>query len=293
MPTIFTLRKVRRVPPTGSLLALNAKAVTAFFNTAGNWGNGSGADQTENKAGQSLASSTTELTVLGNGSSGSPVLITFQPNAQIRIPACDNTNGCIDLNGASYITIDGGTACGPGTACATTAMACASSPGSCGTASIVQTSSWNYFLYDHHEHNLQRWSGHRYRAKSGNLDYRCCRTLSPSRSQVTAWLATMAHGRWFRTTTATTPSRSMRHAAARGPVDQQAFFAQADPSVVNNQDAIILNAQGGCANCEVRNLILGPLGFRTSYQDVRNVGAVGTIYFTPDVMAAQPRYTTT
>jgi hypothetical protein len=62
---------------------------------------------------------TTELTGNGNGSSSSPITIQFDTNAKISLPACDNSNGCLNLSGMSWVVVDGGTACGPGTSCDT------------------------------------------------------------------------------------------------------------------------------------------------------------------------------
>jgi hypothetical protein len=93
----------------------NAYAVT-FFNTSSNWGLGGsqiGPGTTVNLCG----TLTTELTAHGSGSSGSPITISFQSTAAISLPACDNTNGCLNIDGLSYIIVDGGTPCGPGTAC--------------------------------------------------------------------------------------------------------------------------------------------------------------------------------
>lgn len=93
----------------------NAYAYT-FFNTASNWETGAnqiGPGTTVNLCGTIAA----ELTAHGSGSSGSPITISFQSTAQISLPACDNSNGCLNVSGKSYIIVDGGTPCGPGTAC--------------------------------------------------------------------------------------------------------------------------------------------------------------------------------
>jgi hypothetical protein len=52
------------------------------------------------------------LSVRGNGTSGSPITVVFEPGASITVPAC-GANGCINLMGSSYVVIDGGsTPCG-------------------------------------------------------------------------------------------------------------------------------------------------------------------------------------
>ncbi len=89
-----------------------------FFNTASNWG--TSANQIGPGTTVSLCGMiTTELTAHGSGSSGSPITISFQSTAQISLPVCDNTNGCLNVSGQSYIIVDGGTPCGPNTSCST------------------------------------------------------------------------------------------------------------------------------------------------------------------------------
>jgi hypothetical protein len=83
----------------------NAKAVT-FFNTPGNWGSGStqiGPATTVHLCG----TITTQLTVLGSGSVGNPVTVLWERDAKISHATCSPT--CINMNGKSYITLDGGT----------------------------------------------------------------------------------------------------------------------------------------------------------------------------------------
>lgn len=62
---------------------------------------------------------TSQVKINGSGSSGTPLVFTFDVGASITLPACDNTNGCLNVAGKSYIIVDGGTPCGPGTACST------------------------------------------------------------------------------------------------------------------------------------------------------------------------------
>ncbi len=87
----------------------------SWFNTSSNWGSAAsqiGPGTTVNLCG----TFTSQLNGQGSGTSGSPITILFTPGAQIS-PAVCPSNGCMNFNGLSYITIDGGTPCGPGTAC--------------------------------------------------------------------------------------------------------------------------------------------------------------------------------
>lgn len=95
----------------------DAEPVT-FFNTAGNWGTGAaqiGPGTEVHLCGTFTGSSgATMLTIQGSGSSGNPVIIHFETNAQLNAPYWgDNpdstTTGAIVCNGFNYITIDGGT----------------------------------------------------------------------------------------------------------------------------------------------------------------------------------------
>ena len=56
----------------------------------------------------------------GSGTSGNPITIKFDTGASFSPAACNlggGSNICFNLNGLSWIVIDGGTPCGPGTAC--------------------------------------------------------------------------------------------------------------------------------------------------------------------------------
>jgi hypothetical protein len=57
-------------------------------------------------------SNTTPITVLGNGSSGNPVLINFDTGAILQAPYFSSSTGAIFVSGRSYIVINGGTTCG-------------------------------------------------------------------------------------------------------------------------------------------------------------------------------------
>ncbi len=90
----------------------NAKAVS-FFNTAGNWGTGTGQigpGTTVHLCGvfSTATPNTSMLTLQGSGSSGLPITILFESGAQLNSPAW-GANGAINLNDQNYITIDGGT----------------------------------------------------------------------------------------------------------------------------------------------------------------------------------------
>lgn len=159
----------------------NAYVIT-FFNTASNWGTGAsqiGPGTTVNLCG----TITTELTAHGSGSRSSPITISFQSTAQVSLPACDNSNGCLNVSGLSWIVVDGGTPCGPGTACATNLT---------GTGVIQETANGS--------------------------------------------------------------------------------------GLANQQDSLAINANSAqCQNCEIKNLIIGPLYQHTSSTDTHNFGADGAI----------------
>jgi hypothetical protein len=53
----------------------------------------------------------------GSGTSGNPITIIFDAGARISLPYCNST--CFSLGG-SYMVVDGGVPCGPGSACANT-----------------------------------------------------------------------------------------------------------------------------------------------------------------------------
>ena len=80
----------------------NAQAYT-FFNTASNWG--SSADQIGPGTMAHLCGMITmPLTVQGNGSSGSPITIFFEPGAKISLPTCGG-GSCLSTVNRSYIII--------------------------------------------------------------------------------------------------------------------------------------------------------------------------------------------
>jgi hypothetical protein len=92
----------------------NAHAI-AFFNTTGNWGTGGsqiGSDTSVHICGTLAGSSNSiVLQFKGSGTAGHPVRLFFESGAIVQAPYC-NVAGCIDLNGNSYIIIDGGFVCG-------------------------------------------------------------------------------------------------------------------------------------------------------------------------------------
>jgi len=84
--------------------AANAYAVT-WFNTSGNWG--SGASQINPGDTVHLCGTiTSALTAQGSGTASAQTTIFFEPGANISMPYLPTT-GAINLNGYSYITIDG------------------------------------------------------------------------------------------------------------------------------------------------------------------------------------------
>jgi len=88
---------------------------STFFNTSGNWGSGAsqiGPGTTVHICGTFNGGSAANLlTIQGSGTSGSPVALLFEAGAVVQAMYCASA-GCINLNGKSYITIDGGIACG-------------------------------------------------------------------------------------------------------------------------------------------------------------------------------------
>jgi hypothetical protein len=92
----------------------DAYAVT-WFNASANWGSGAGQIGPGTTV-HLCGTITSQMNGQGSGSSGSPIVVLFESGAQISVPVCPS-NGCMNFNGLSWITIDGGTACGPGTSC--------------------------------------------------------------------------------------------------------------------------------------------------------------------------------
>jgi hypothetical protein len=89
----------------------DAYAVT-FFNSSSNWGTSSskiGPGTTVHLCGTitAPAGSSNYLVVHGSGSSGNPITIHFEANAILTAPYW--SGAVIDLNGSSYVTVDGGT----------------------------------------------------------------------------------------------------------------------------------------------------------------------------------------
>lgn len=95
----------------------NAHPVT-WFNTFGNWGNGAG----QIKPGDTLhlcGTISTALTVQASGLDGSITTIKFEPGTKMIAPywslndGFSPTSGAITIKNKNFITIDGGTDCGP------------------------------------------------------------------------------------------------------------------------------------------------------------------------------------
>jgi hypothetical protein len=83
----------------------------SFFNSSSNWGSGSsqiGSGTTVHLCG----TISTALNAQGNGSSGNPVTILFEPGAKLST-AVFPVNGALNLSNRSWIVVDGGTPCGP------------------------------------------------------------------------------------------------------------------------------------------------------------------------------------
>ncbi len=98
-----------------------------FMTTYSNWGAGSaqiGPGSTVHLCGMI----TTQFPVSASGTSGNPITIYWESGARLSVPYCvstggSNPSGCIDFQGNSYITLNGGTPCGPGTSCSATEAA--------------------------------------------------------------------------------------------------------------------------------------------------------------------------
>jgi len=54
----------------------------------------------------------TAVTAQGSGSSGNVIQLLFETGARISLPYCP-ASGCLQIDGRSYITVDGGIPCGP------------------------------------------------------------------------------------------------------------------------------------------------------------------------------------
>jgi hypothetical protein len=86
----------------------------SFFNSSANWGSAStqiGPGTTINLCGTFTASAGASgyLTFQGSGTSGNPITLLFQPGAVLQAPYFGPISGAIEVNGQSYIVINGGT----------------------------------------------------------------------------------------------------------------------------------------------------------------------------------------
>jgi hypothetical protein len=96
----------------------NAKAA-AFFNSAANWsatvqpsdGKISPGDTVHLCNAFTGGSASNFFIVQGNGLSGNPITVKWEPGAVIKPGYCAQ-QGCIDLNGKSFLVFDGGSPCG-------------------------------------------------------------------------------------------------------------------------------------------------------------------------------------
>jgi hypothetical protein len=96
---------------------------SSFFNISGNWGSGSsqiGPGTTVYVCGTWTGGNGVNLLQFqGSGANGTPISLVFASGASLQPNYC-SANGCIDLNGQSYIVIDGGATCGETTHWSTT-----------------------------------------------------------------------------------------------------------------------------------------------------------------------------
>jgi hypothetical protein len=82
----------------------NAHSVV-WFNTATNWGSGTGTIGPGDTA-HLCGTFTTALNVQASGVAGSPVIIRFENGGKIILPYC--SSGCLNLANFDYVTVDGG-----------------------------------------------------------------------------------------------------------------------------------------------------------------------------------------
>lgn len=83
----------------------------AWFNTSGNWGDGSGKISSGDTV-HLCGTITSQLSAQGSGSSGSVITILFESGAKIQPSTFCNGSGCLNIANKSYMLIDGGTTCG-------------------------------------------------------------------------------------------------------------------------------------------------------------------------------------
>ena len=91
---------------TGSSCA-NAHSAT-WFNTAGNWGAGTGKISGGDTA-HLCGMITSQMVVQASGSTGSPITVLFEAGAKISQSVCSGSGGCFNMSGKSHIILDGGT----------------------------------------------------------------------------------------------------------------------------------------------------------------------------------------
>ena len=76
-----------------------------WLNTSGNWGTGAGQIGPGDVV-HLCGTISSDLTVQGSGSAGSPITIYFEPGAALSQPAC--AGACLSMSNRSYVTINGG-----------------------------------------------------------------------------------------------------------------------------------------------------------------------------------------
>lgn len=93
----------------------DAKALS-YFNTAGSWsatptGIQIGPDTTAHLCGTFTASAAADsyIQFQASGSSGHPVILLWESGAVVQAPYFSAAHGAVDLNGKSFLTLDGGT----------------------------------------------------------------------------------------------------------------------------------------------------------------------------------------
>src|SRR5258708_23135164 len=95
---------------TGNGTSCGSPLSAAWFNTAANWGTGSGQigpGKTVHLCGTFTGTAgSTMLTAHGSGTSGNPITILFEPGAVLTAPYWSSTGGLV-LSGQSWIVVNG------------------------------------------------------------------------------------------------------------------------------------------------------------------------------------------
>jgi len=99
---------------SGSGVCTSGVQPVSFFNNSGNWGSNAGQigpGTTVHLCGtfNAPAGANSYLRFQGSGTSGNPITLLFESGAIVQAPYFSANNGGIDVNGQSWIVVDGGT----------------------------------------------------------------------------------------------------------------------------------------------------------------------------------------